>query len=62
MLTTNNTQQLTRKKVMAKKPMSKMAPKFTPCKECPNPAKCKAMGKCMIKGAKKKPSAKKGGY
>lgn len=27
-----------------KKPM-----KFTPCKGCPNPAKCKAMGKCMAK-------------
>jgi len=26
--------------------------KFTPCKGCPNPAKCKAMGKCMLKAAK----------
>lgn len=26
--------------------------KFTPCKGCPNPAKCKAMGRCMIKGKK----------
>jgi hypothetical protein len=26
--------------------------KFTPCKGCPNPAKCKAMGKCMMKGKK----------
>ena len=24
--------------------------KFKPCKGCPNPAKCKAMGKCMMKG------------
>jgi hypothetical protein len=32
---TNNTQQLTKDKAMAKKPMSKMAPKFTSCKECP---------------------------
>jgi hypothetical protein len=30
-----------------KKPM-----KFTPCKGCPNPAKCKAMGKCMMKAKK----------
>jgi hypothetical protein len=35
--------------MMAKKP----APKFAPCAACPNPAKCKAMGKCMKKGAKK---------
>ena len=34
---------------MAKKP----AQKFAPCKGCPNPAKCKAMGKCMKKEAKK---------
>jgi hypothetical protein len=34
---------------MAKTP----APKFAPCKGCPNPAKCKAMGKCMKKEAKK---------
>jgi hypothetical protein len=26
--------------------------KFTPCKGCPSPAKCKAMGKCMMKGKK----------
>ena len=26
--------------------------KFTPCKGCPNPAKCKAMGSCMLKGKK----------
>jgi hypothetical protein len=26
--------------------------KFAPCKGCPNPAKCKAMGKCMMKGKK----------
>jgi hypothetical protein len=26
--------------------------KFTPCKGCPNPAKCKAMGKCMMKAKK----------
>lgn len=30
---------------MAKKP----APKFKACEGCPNPAKCKAMGKCMKK-------------
>ena len=47
-LTTQNTNQLTRNKVMAKKPM-KAAPKFTPCKGCPTPAKCKAMGSCMKK-------------
>lgn len=28
------------------------APVFKPCKGCPNPAKCKAMGKCMMKGKK----------
>jgi hypothetical protein len=33
---------------MAKKP----APKFKPCEGCPNPTKCKAMGRCMK--AKKK--------
>ncbi len=22
---------------------------FKPCAKCPNPAKCKAMGKCMLK-------------
>ena len=33
---------------MAKKPM----PKFTPCSKCPNPSKCKAMGRCMMKGKK----------
>ena len=27
--------------------------RFTPCKGCPNPAKCKGMGKCMVKGGKK---------
>jgi hypothetical protein len=26
--------------------------KFTPCKGCPNPTKCKAMGKCMMKAKK----------
>ena len=26
--------------------------KFTPCKGCPNPAKCKAMGKYMMKAKK----------
>jgi hypothetical protein len=31
--------------------MKKPIPKFTPCKGCPNPAKCKAMGSCM-KGKK----------
>jgi hypothetical protein len=25
---------------------------FKPCKGCPNPAKCKAMGRCMMKGKK----------
>ena len=32
--------------------MKKPTPKFTPCKGCQNPAKCKAMGKCMMKGKK----------
>jgi hypothetical protein len=33
--------------------MKKPTAKFTPCKGCPNPAKCKAMGKCMMNGGKK---------
>lgn len=33
--------------------MKKPTAKFKPCDSCPNPAKCKAMGKCMKKGAKK---------
>lgn len=32
--------------------MKKKVVKFVPCKGCPNPAKCKAMGKCMMKGKK----------
>ena len=28
------------------------APVFKPCKGCPNPTKCKAMGKRMMKGKK----------
>jgi len=27
---------------------------FKPCPGCPNPTKCKAMGKCMKKAGKKK--------
>ena len=34
--------------------MKKPAPKFKPCPGCPNPTKCKAMGKCMQKAGKKK--------
>lgn len=33
---------------MAKVPM------FKPCKDCPTPAKCKKMGKCMMKASKGK--------
>jgi hypothetical protein len=43
------------KKVMMAKAPAKAAGKtaaFKPCKGCPNPAKCKAMGKCMKKAAK----------
>ena len=29
------------------------APVFKPCAKCPNPAKCKAAGKCMAKMGKK---------
>lgn len=36
---------------MAKK-LIKAAPKFVPCKGCPNPTKCKAMGSCMKKKGK----------
>ena len=28
------------------------APMFKPCAKCPNPAKCKAAGGCMLKGKK----------
>jgi hypothetical protein len=27
-------------------------PAFKPCSKCPSPAKCKAAGKCMMKGKK----------
>jgi hypothetical protein len=39
-----------------KKPMSykKGGMVFKPCPGCPNPSKCKAMGKCMKKAGKKK--------
>ena len=42
------------KKPAAKKPMSyqKGGMVFKPCPQCPNAAKCKAMGKCMLKGKK----------
>lgn len=33
--------------------MKKPTPKFKPCAGCPNPTKCKAMGKCMKKAGKK---------
>ena len=33
--------------------MKKPTKKFTPCATCPNTAKCKAMGRCMKKSAKK---------
>lgn len=29
------------------------ATKFKPCSQCPSPAKCKAAGKCLMKGSKK---------
>ena len=32
--------------------MKKPTMKFTPCKGCPTPAKCKAAGKCMMKAKK----------
>jgi hypothetical protein len=32
--------------------MKKPTMKFMPCKGCPTPAKCKAAGKCMMKGKK----------
>jgi hypothetical protein len=28
------------------------APMFKPCAKCPNPAKCKAAGKCLAKAKK----------
>jgi hypothetical protein len=27
-------------------------PAFKPCKGCPSPAKCKAAGRCLMKGKK----------
>ena len=33
-----------------KKPVK--APVFKPCKGCPTPGKCKAAGRCMMKGRK----------
>lgn len=36
---------------MAKVPSMKG---FVPCKGCPTPAKCKKMGKCMMKASKGK--------
>jgi hypothetical protein len=44
------------KKKPAAKPMSyqKGGMVFKPCAKCPNPAKCKAMGKCMLQGKKGK--------
>lgn len=33
-----------------KKPMKK--PAFKPCKGCPTPGKCKAAGRCLMKGKK----------
>lgn len=32
--------------------MKKAALKFKPCPKCPNSAKCKEMGACMMKGKK----------
>jgi hypothetical protein len=32
--------------------MKKPTMKFMPCKGCPTPAKCKAAGKCPMKGKK----------
>jgi len=40
-----------KKKATTQKPMpyKKGGVVFKPCAKCPNPAKCKAMGKCMLK-------------
>jgi hypothetical protein len=32
--------------------MKKPTMKVMPCKGCPTPAKCKAAGKCLMKGKK----------
>lgn len=32
--------------------MKKPAPRFKMCDSCPNPAKCKAAGKCLKKAKK----------
>lgn len=39
---------------MVKKPMAYKAGGvvFKPCAQCPSPAKCKAAGKCLMKGKK----------
>ena len=36
-----------------KKTTKNPAAKFKPCAKCPNPVKCRAMGKCMKKSGKK---------
>jgi hypothetical protein len=38
------------KKMMSYK---KGGPVFKPCAKCPSPAKCKAMGKCLLKSKAK---------
>jgi hypothetical protein len=40
-----------KKKPTPQKPMpyKKGGMVFKPCAKCPNPAKCKAMGKCVLK-------------
>lgn len=30
----------------------KSKPAFKPCAKCPSPSKCKAAGKCLLKGKK----------
>lgn len=39
-----------KKAPMMMKPAGKKPAAFKPCKGCPSPAKCKAAGKCMLKG------------
>ena len=48
-----NKKPMTKKKPMAAGKKGGMNKAFKPCPTCPNPAKCKAMGKCMKKMGRK---------
>lgn len=33
---------------------------FKPCKDCPNPTKCRAAGKCLKEAKNQKPATRRG--